>query len=269
MLRFEEAAQKDLPRLTDLWHICFGDPAEDIRRFWRLCFSRIRVFCLKREETLCAMVCVLPLSLVDESGESYDCPYLYAVATAPEERGKGLCRLLMEQTEKSLQAAGAQFVCLVPQEERLVALYEKLGYRRAFYHNVCCLPAEKGNSRIRSIDAAAYENLRQLQLYGNFLSYPDFLLELQQQAGERSGAGLYRIENQDLVCCAAAEKAGETLLLKELLPLCPQAAAELAYALGCKKVMLRSVGTDHAFGMIKVLGELPAPHDAYLGLAFD
>lgn len=270
MPRFHEAGRVDLPRLTQLWQTAFGDPPEVIDGFWAQCFDRLRVFCLSEGQTLCAMACALPLTYWASDGEGHSCPYFYAVATAPAYRGRGLCRRLMAEAERLLQREGAQLCCLVPQSDGLFRFYEKLGYRSAFTHDSLTLPAQKVTAvKLHRLDADSYESLRQMQLYGEFVAYPDFLLELQRQAGERSGAGLYRLESQELVCIAAAEKDGNRLLVKELLPCDKALAAHLAYSLGCREVCLRTVGPQHPFGMAKALSPLPLPREGYLGLAFD
>ena len=270
MLRFVRADRSHLPQLTALWQAAFGDKKEVVEQFWKTCFDHIQVFCLLEGNALRAMACALPLSYIDPDGEIHRCPYFYAVATGEKYRGKGLCRSLMLQAEEALKQQGAALCCLVPQTEDLFRFYEKLGYQTAFSHEVLHISAKKQNQiKLRRIDAAAYENLRQMQLYGDFISYPELLLQLQKQAGEQTGAGLYRLESPENVAVAAAEKWGETLLIKEMLPLDEALAAHLAAALGCKEAVVRTMGEVKAFAMAKSLNGIPLPEKGYLGLAFD
>ena len=95
------------------------------------------------------------------------------------------------------------------------------------------------------------------------------LLRWQEAISRSSGAGLYRIETGDAVCCAAAERDGETLLVRELLPDCPEAAAALADKLGCREASFRTAGGTQPFGMAKSLDGTPLPQRAYLGPAFE
>lgn len=274
MPRFRLAKPADLPRLTALWQEAFGDERAVIEDFWTRCFDQIQVFCLFEEAQLCAMACVLPLSYVDAAGESYACPYFYAVATAKAWRGRGLCRSLLARAEEFLQNQGAKLCCLVPQGAELFRFYEKLGYRTAFALAERRLPAQKAAAaKAKKLHAAAYETYRQIRLYGEFIAYPDFLLQLQQAAGEASGAGLYRLERGDTLCVAAAEKHGETLLLKEMLPADETLASHLAALLGCREALLRSPAPGEEakpFAMAKALdAAFPLPEMAYLALAFD
>lgn len=114
-----------------------------------------------------------------------------------------------------------------------------------------------------------WQSLRELQLYDSHLSYPPELLRWQETISRSSGAGLYRIETGDAVCCAAAERDGETLLVRELLPDCPEAAAALADKLGCREAVFRTAGGTQPFGMAKSLDGTPLPQRAYLGPAFE
>lgn len=269
MRRFYEAAVIDLPALTALWQTAFADEVSVINAFWEQCFEKIRVFCLSEGKKLCAMACALPLSYVDADGEPHSCAYFYAVATEPAFRGQGCCRELLAQAERSLQKSGIELCCLVPSEESLFTFYEKLGYQVAFTCWRQSLPAKKSESiRLRKIDAAAYENLRQMQLYGDFIAYPAFLLDLQRQAGLASGAGLFRLESSELVCVAAAEKQGDCLLIREMLPADESLAAHLACSLGCKEVQFQSPGDALPYGMAKSLSGFPMPRNGYLALSF-
>ena len=266
MSAYRLAKKEDLPKLTDLWQSCFGDEPRQIGLFWDSLFERILVF---MEESAGAMLCALPLHLVDEAGESLPAAYLYAVCTHPDCRGQGLCAGLMAFAEEALRREGFALCCLVPSSASLFSFYEKLGYENAFYHRQYTLSAQKQKAKIRAITAEDYRNLRQMQLYGNFIDYDPWLLNWQQLLCQGSGAGLYRIETDDAVCCAAAEIYGQTLHIKELLPDCPEAAAALAAHLGCAQAHIRTEGDALPFGMAKPLQEANLPEFSYLGFAFD
>ena len=59
------------------------------------------------------------------------------------------------------------------------------------------------------------------------------------------------------------------LLVRELLPDCPEAAAALADKLGCREASFRTAGGTQPFGMAKSLDGTPLPQRAYLGPAFE
>ena len=257
-MHYETAQEKDLPHLTKLWCRCFGDEASTVEAFWK-CFDKITVF-IARDKLPAAMLCALPVTYFDTEGQAQTAAYLYAVCTDEAHRGRGICAELMALAEKTLAAQGVQFTCLVPSNENLFRFYNRLGYRTAFYQQKYLCHAD-GEAQIKKISATAYQNLRQMQLYCDFISYDEWLLSLQN--------GLYRVETEDAICCAAAEKHGETLIIKELLPNDPTAAAALAAYLGCKQAEVRSFEGDIPFGMAKSLSNLSCPMQGYLGLAFD
>ena len=253
--------------LTALWRSCFPDSEAVVETFWRKTEGHLLAFAALDGETPVSMLCALPAALIDDCGEALRAVYLYAVCTAPAYRRRGLCAALLAYAENELRDYDA--CMLVPDGEAMFRYYEKRGYRTAFYHTSCELAPRRSDVRIAKIDAEAYRNLRELQLYSAFVSYDAPLLELQKCAGEAGGAGLYRLETSDTVCCAAAEKRGDTLLFKELLPCCPEAAAALTERLGCAKAIVRTVGEDVPFGMVKALHGAALPEKAYLGFAFD
>lgn len=257
-MHFETAQRKDLAHLTTLWCRCFGDDEAAVTEFWKV-FDKITVF-VARDKHPIAMLCALPVTFFDACGQAQKASYLYAVCTDEKYRGQGICAKLMKFAETFLKKQGFALTYLVPSSESLFEFYRKLGYQTAFYHDAYTADAH-GKAKIRKIDAAAYQNLRQMQLYADFISYDEWLLALQR--------GLYRIETEDVICCAAAEKHNNQLVIKELLPDDPQAASALAAYLGCSEVKVRTLGSAIPFGMAKSLSNQLCPTQGYLGLAFD
>ena len=259
------AARRDLPALTRLWQACFGDTEAEVRAFWQALFDCTPVY-LRRapDSSPAAMLCALPAELVGDDGDAVPAAYLYAVCTAPALRGRGHCRLLLQEAEQDLAKQDVRAAVLVPAEESLFGFYARFGYRTVFTCRTETVPAARGDCSITPLTPDGWQSLRELQLYDSHLSYPPELLRWQETISRSSGAGLYRIETGDAVCCAAAERDGETLLVRELLPDCPEAAAALADKLGCREASFRTAG-----GMAKSLDGTPLPQRAYLGPAFE
>jgi predicted acetyltransferase len=256
-VKIDLAKKKDLPQFTKLWQCCFGDDAKEIQSFWTTAFDRIQVYGTWEGSGLLAMACVLPTHFVDQEGESHSCGYIYAVCTAPKHRGKGICKALLEHIHKH---CGFTYTALVPADENLFQYYSKLGYETRFFHHTYTVAPKKGGN-IRIANTEVYRSIRELQLYDNFLSYEDYFL---------SCAGtLYRIETEDGLYCACGYKKDKTLLIRELLPDSPQAAAALCAYMGCETAEVRTMGSTKAFGMLKALKKVPLPEEAYLGLALD
>ena len=170
------AGREELPLLTALWQTCFGDRPEEIEVFWKIFGKTVDVFCAKEGKDLAAMVCALPVQLVDESGQSHPAAYLYAVATAPAYRRRGLCGKVLTFAEAALRKEGVSYALLVPSEPPLFDLYRHYGYRTVAFRGREEISAAPCAGTVQEIDAEAYFNLRELLLYENFLSCgPDFL----------------------------------------------------------------------------------------------
>ncbi len=268
-MEFRLANQKDLSRLTGLWALCFGDEPREIMAFWRALFDKIQVFVAAEGAEIRAMLCALPVSFIDDEGESHPAVYFYAVATAPSHRRQGLCRRLMDYAEGVAKKMGAEYCFLCPAERPLFEYYKKLGYDTVLFRDRYSTPVEKYPTKISKITPEAYQNLRLMQIYGSFVDYDLELLAWQQALGEATGAGLYRIEGESFVCCAAAEKYGTRLKIKELLPNEYQAAASLAAYLGCEEVNVCVPGVAEPFAMAKSLESRPVSRASYFALAFE
>ena len=127
------AARRDLPALTRLWQACFGDPEAEVRAFWQALFDCTPVYLRRAPDgSPAAMLCALPAELVGDDGDAVPAAYLYAVCTAPALRGRGHCRLLLQEAEQDLAKQGIRAAVLVPAEESLFGFYTRFGYRTVF-----------------------------------------------------------------------------------------------------------------------------------------
>ena len=107
-MRFAHPGAADRDELILLWMRCFGDEEAYVRLYFDHSFDPENVFVL-REAQIAAMLIRFPVCYVAEDGNEKPGSYLYAVCTAPEQRGKGLCKRLMAETEQALQADGDGF----------------------------------------------------------------------------------------------------------------------------------------------------------------
>lgn len=255
------ARPQDQGALACLWQTCFGDPVAFAEDFFRQ--TAPMTFLADEGGAPVSMVCALPTQFIDEAGEIWPAAYLYAVCTAPGFRGRGLSTALLTFALDALRKKGVAYAALVPAEEGLFRFYEKQGFSTVFFNSTYEVPAG-GRAQITPLTADGYRNLRQMQLYGDFISYGLPLLQWQKSCG-----ALCRVETPTHICCAAAEKRGNVLHIKELLPDCPEAAAALAASMGCTAARVCTAGEDRPFGMVRSLSGAPLPAMAYLGLAFD
>lgn len=253
--------KRRLPALTALWHTCFGDDVREIEAFWARLFDRIDVYAAFSGDAAETMVCALPTELVDEAGEGCPCAYLYALCTAPACRNRGLAAELLTFAADDLRKRGVAFAALAPAEPSLYAYYARQGFQTVGFCDEKTVESAARPIQVRPADPATYRNLREMQLYGAFLSYDAALLALE-------GRRLLRVETADAVYCADAEKQGDCLLLRELLPADPTVAAALAAHFGCRSAKLRTAGNTIPTAMLRPLGEETLPKKLYFPFDF-
>ena len=90
--------------------------------------------------------------------------YLYAVATDEHWRGQGVCRTLLAFAEKELKKRGTDCLMLVPADEGLAAMYEKLGFSGALRReSEAAAPSAAGQAE--QVTPIEYAGLRETLLW--------------------------------------------------------------------------------------------------------
>ena len=118
-------------RLQTLWRLAFGDPEELIAGFFASGYSPRRCRCAAENGNVAAA-----LYWFDAEFRGQKFAYLYAVATHPDFRNRGLCRTLMADTAACLTERGYDGALLMPQDSRLREMYGRMGFRD------CCTVSE-------------------------------------------------------------------------------------------------------------------------------
>lgn len=149
----------DIPALRRLWVQAFGDTDAFLDGFFQTGFSPNRCRCIKQGGQLSAA-----LYWFDCQWQGKKIAYLYAVATEQAFQGKGLCRALMEDTHRHLQALGYAGTVLVPGNKGLFALYEKLGYTAFCPMQTATVEAGSTPTAIQSVNVDVYWQLRKSYL---------------------------------------------------------------------------------------------------------
>ncbi len=73
--------------------------------------------------------------LVKIKKEIKKCIYIYGVGVAEEYRGRGLSKKILNEIYEYYKDKNVSFLYLVPENEGLFKMYEKLGYKTEFYLN--------------------------------------------------------------------------------------------------------------------------------------
>lgn len=243
-----------LPILCQLWKTAFGDTDEFLDNFFQTAFSPLRCLCaLSNEETAGA------LYWFDVSVDNRKLAYLYAVATHPSHRGKGVCRGLMTAAHTLLKEQGYAGALLVPQTESLREMYSGFDYRSCTTVSETFCAAGDSPVPIHQIDVAEYARLRREWLpEGSVIQEGENLRFLAAQAT------FYR--GNDFLLAAREEEAG-SLFGMELLGSVASAPGILK-ALGCGQGTFRTPGGKKKFAMFLPLTEKGQP-PRYFGLPFD
>ena len=114
MIRF--AKEKDREDIIRLWHSVFGDDKTSINNYLDKYLDCVLLYIT--DDKIIGMLSLLPLQYKGVAGK-----YVYAVATEPSFRGRGVA------TELIQYCYGENFLLLVPAEKSLFNYYERLGFK--------------------------------------------------------------------------------------------------------------------------------------------
>ena len=229
-----------IPMLRRLWKEVFGDEDPFLDLFFSTAYAPNRCLCAFEEDSLGGMLYWLPCGSF---------AYIYAVATHPDFRGRGVCRSLMEAAHGAICRQGFRGVLLYPQEERLRSMYRKMGYCHETRIRLLRYDAGRGSASPVPIGAKEYFDLRTQLLPPDAVAQGSPFPEMLESWSFFRGEGFLLaaiIRDRQLL-------AGEYLGPEALAP-------ELLAALGCESGIFRCPGADQPFAMFCPLDEnMPAP----------
>lgn len=241
-----------IPQLRTLWKEAFGDSDAFLDCFFSLAYAPERCRCVTAEGTVKAALYWLDVNC---AGQKF--AYLYAVATAADSRGKGLCRMLIEDTAAVLKTTGYQGILLIPQDDPLRAMYGRMGFLPATAINEF-LCAGAAPVPVSELTATAHSSLRK-----NLL--PERSVEIQGVALEFLGK-LARFYSGDGFLAAVSREDGHLRILEYLGN--ANAVPALVAALGATEATVRTPGECFPFAMYRPLTP-DCPKPSYYPFAFD
>lgn len=236
-----------------LWQTAFGDTDAFLDSFFRTAYAPDRCRCILEGDEITAILYWIDCSAADQK-----LAYIYAVVTHPEHRGKGLCRMLMEDTHALLHNLGYAGALLVPQRESLRNMYAGMGYQNAGGITPFSCSAAAEPVSLRAIGAEEFAALRRKML--------------PEKAVIQEGIGLAFLAEQLQFYAGpgflfAAYGENGLLFVPELLG-DQTAAPGILKALGYSKGNFRTPGQNMAFAMFHSLDKT-AIAPSYFGFAFD
>ena len=241
-----------VPQLMELWQLAFGDGEDFVRGFFQNGFDPRRCRCLVAEGKVRAGLYWFPCAC-----RGRRLAYLYAVATHPDCRRRGLCRLLMEDARQQLGLLGYAGILLMPAGETQRRMYAAMGYKTCTGVSETAWQAGKPLP-LRKLRPEEYAALRR-----EYLPQGGVIQEGAALAYLHTFASFYA--GEDFLLAAAPR--GEMLWGMELLGR-QEAAPGILGALGYEKGIFRTPGEKIPFAMYLPLIPGAVPPD-YFGLALD
>ena len=235
--------------LKRLWKTVFGDPDSFIDTFFAVAFSPDRCrYTEENGEAVCA------LYWFDCSYEGGKLAYIYAVATHPNHRGKGLASRLLRQTHEALKAQGYAGAVLKP-AKGLFPFYERLGYVtsgciRRFYTESGSIP-----TALQKLSGEEYGLYRRRFLPKNAVRQEGLTLDFLSSFASFYAGG-------DALLCVSPQ---EGVIFEYLGN--PDSAPGILAFLGIKYAEIPTVGKDIPFTMYFPLNCTKTP--GYLGLSLE
>ncbi len=209
MIRIARAS--DVDRLKRIWSECFGDGEPYIDFFFRNAFVPASTIVSEEDGEVCAMFFLLESS-VSFQGQENRAAYLYAAATLPQYRSRGIMGSMIRFAADFCRSAGFHSIVLVPAEESLFGYYGRFGFKTAFYGVYESFRASEHTgpaAAVLSADIPEMERMRRevlrqcggLMWYGREFSYAvrEHLFTGGEILFTRAGYALYHRDGD--LCC--------------------------------------------------------------------
>ena len=223
------AEKNDLPGIGALYRTCFEESQEGTEEFLRMRFRPEDCFLWEEDGAILAMAHAFDMMVETAGGRRIPAAYIYAVATHPQARGRGISTRLLEFLWQERKKRGAQVALLVPAEDSLFDFYGQRGYATVSWIREGILGKDAALRReldkmetglsLRELSPQAYLELRDRMLSGTAYARWDLRqISYQRALGLRGAGGLYgfSLDGSQIGCCAVEIYDG-TVWAKELL----------------------------------------------------
>ena len=284
------AAPGDVPRLKEIWALCFGDSAAYIDFYFAHRFIPEQVMVYEEDE-ISAMLSMLPLTLRTANG-TVPAIYIYAVATHPDYQKHGIGGRLLMHTHDYLQRQDVALSVLVPSSDKLFSYYSRCAFdqqldiieRQYFVADIPIVAAGVSGKLVPlSLPDFILQRQKFLSSQDSCFDWNEAALDYQFRVSCMTG-GVFQLNLAD---CSSAhpyrsgyvvvEKDSRTIYIKETSFAASQVSAAAAYVLrefGGTSCFVRAPATEPSpfarpFAMASLYKEAVDLSGTYFGLVLD
>lgn len=189
--------------LRGLWHRVFGDEEDYINLIFPEVFDSCDVYAQVCGEEIVSAFYLLGCKI--RCGERvYTGKYLYAAATLPPYRNKGIMSSLIREALAGQK--DADFIALVPADEGLYGYYSRFGFLKSMYRYSCRIQG-RGDGGTFTPVFGGEEFARLRENYDGFmLSYNAAVSDYAFACLEKSGNKILRLSDRGYCVLDCAEK---------------------------------------------------------------
>ena len=171
MIQIRISRPEDIPRQRELWQLAFGDDGAYVDNFYNAYYQPERVLLLEEDGVVQAMTAWFETTFAVPGQGRYRAAYLYAVATHPEARGRGLAGQLLAGADRIFREWDIPAVTTVPAEPSLHRFFGWNGFRECFVDGQFSAPREGHGIRtvsavLKRLTPEEYRDLREGLLAG-------------------------------------------------------------------------------------------------------
>ncbi len=262
--------ESDYENLKLLWQTAFDDSKESLDFFFENTVSPERVIAAFDHNNPVSVLYMLESVIVVDKKE-YSAYYIYAVCTHPDYRGKGLMKNLFEELFKLAKSRNIDYLFLVPEEEYLFHIYEKLGFKIGFsYSEKAVYKKDYQKGQTQKSEKLTYEKYRK-SIRGNPKNVPFVILgksTFNSFFNSKSGeVKIVSVENEGY---ALYEETEETLTIFELFGNEGSLLNEIFNNTEKEKIIYRQTAIKDSipYGMFYKLKDAPEIQNGFFGIPY-
>ncbi len=287
MIRFAET--KDILQIRSIWKICFGDVDDYLDSYFSFMFKENQTLLMELDDQIVAMLQMLPAYILTSNGKE-PIQYIFAAATLPAYRKRGLMAELIEEAIKTGESRSEILSVLKPTNQNLFHFYEQLGYQMNFYIDKIRFSREdlleivKGtelpNGNLKQCDVEELYKLRELFLKGRqgAIFFPQTHIKAEMDNFNLGYGGVFSYQDcyafcrEDVQSITCTEFSFSSQFTKEFCALLLKRYPhhkEFTFILPQDTPLFGKTGETQAFGMSRKIKPLELPTKPYLNMALE